>query len=74
MSDRVPAGQRRDVILPDFLTRCVECLEQDTDVVLAYTKTRFIDADGKTLNRQDRGLDLPSPDPAGTSGRSTPVS
>jgi glycosyltransferase involved in cell wall biosynthesis len=53
-----------DVILPDFLKRCVECLEQERDVVLAYTRTRFIDADGKALDRQDRGLDLPSADPA----------
>jgi glycosyltransferase involved in cell wall biosynthesis len=53
-----------DVSLPDFLRRCVECLERESDVVLAYTKTRFIDADGNALDRQDRGLDLPSEDPA----------
>ena len=53
-----------DVSLPDFLRRCIECLDQERDVVLAYTKTRFIDAEGRTLDRQDRGLDLPSADPA----------
>ncbi len=53
-----------DVSLPDFLRRCIECLDQERDVVLAYTKTRFIDADGRALDRQDAGLDLPSDDPA----------
>jgi glycosyltransferase involved in cell wall biosynthesis len=53
-----------DVSLPDYLKRCVECLDRESDVVLAYTKTRFIDAEGKPLDRQDRGLDLASSDPA----------
>jgi glycosyltransferase involved in cell wall biosynthesis len=53
-----------DVSLPDYLRRCVECLDRERDVVLAYTKTRFIDAEGKALDRHDTGLDLPSADPA----------
>ena len=53
-----------DVTLPDFLLRCVACLDREKDVVLAYAKTRFIDAQGGALNRMDRGLDLPSDDPA----------
>ena len=53
-----------DVSLPDFLLRCIECLDRESDVVLAYAKTRFIDTDGKPVDRQDRGLDLPSDDPA----------
>jgi hypothetical protein len=53
-----------DVSLPDFLRRCIECLDRESDVVLAYTKTRFIDADGVPLDRRDLGLDLPSDDPA----------
>jgi glycosyltransferase involved in cell wall biosynthesis len=53
-----------DVSLPDFLRRCIECLDGERDVVLAYAKTRFIDDEGRTLDRQDRGLDLPSADPA----------
>jgi glycosyltransferase involved in cell wall biosynthesis len=53
-----------DVSLPDYLKRCVECLDRESDVVLAYTKTRFIDAEGKALDRQDSGLDLPAADPA----------
>ena len=53
-----------DVSLPDFLLRCVECLDRERDVVLVYAKTRFIDAEGGALDRQDLGLDLPSDDPA----------
>ena len=53
-----------DVTLPDFLRRCIECLDRERDVVLAYTKTRFIDDDGSALDRRDPGLDLPSDDPA----------
>jgi len=53
-----------DVTLPDFLLRCVECLDADPGIVLAYAKTRFIGADGQPVDRRDLGLDLPSEDPA----------
>jgi len=53
-----------DVTLPDFLGQCVACLDEHPDVVLAYTKTRFIDDEGRPVDKRDLGLDLSSDDPA----------
>lgn len=53
-----------DITLPDFAKRCIECLDHDPGIVLAYAKTRFIDASGQPVEREDLGLDLPSEDPA----------
>ena len=52
-----------DVTLPDFLLRCVACLDAEPGIVLAYAKTRFIDASGQPIDKKDLGLDLPSDDP-----------
>lgn len=53
-----------DVSLPDFQKRCIDCLDGDRGIVLAYTTTRFIDEHGSRVDRLDRGLDLSSDDPA----------
>lgn len=42
-----------DICLPDFLTRCVEVLDQRPDVVLAYPRTQFIDEAGNALSIKD---------------------
>lgn len=52
-----------DLCKPDYLSRCVEVLDRDPDVVLAYPKTTFIDETGKILEIQDPGWDLRSEAP-----------
>jgi glycosyltransferase involved in cell wall biosynthesis len=42
-----------DVIRPEFLTRCVEELDSDPSVVLAYSKAAFIDEDDRVIYRFD---------------------
>lgn len=38
-----------DLYEPNFISRCVEILEQDSSVVLCYPKTAWIDTDGNFL-------------------------
>lgn len=40
-----------DVCLPEFLSRCVEILDQDPSVVLCYTRTMTIDAQGQIIKK-----------------------
>lgn len=47
-----------DLHEPDYLKRCVEVLERDPSVVLAYGKSRFIDENGKPVEETDPGFDL----------------
>jgi len=49
-----------DVHEPDYLTRCLDVLEHDPAVVLAYGKARFIDENGGPLDNTDPGFDLRS--------------
>jgi glycosyltransferase involved in cell wall biosynthesis len=49
-----------DVHEPDYVGRCLEVLEHDPAVVLAYTKARFIDEDGGPVAESDPGFDLQS--------------
>lgn len=53
-----------DVSGPESLARCVAVLEGEQDVVLAYPKTRLIDATGRVIGDYDDGLDLRSPSPS----------
>ena len=52
-----------DVCRPNYLARCVEVLDSDPTVVLAYPRTQFIDATGKNLDIHDPGWDLRSDQP-----------
>jgi glycosyltransferase involved in cell wall biosynthesis len=52
-----------DVCAPDFIESCVAVLDQDPAVVLCYSKTRLIDADGCTIREYDDGLHLSSESP-----------
>ena len=52
-----------DLCRPTYLARCVEVLDNDPTVVLAYPKTLFIDATGKSLDIHDPGWDLRSNEP-----------
>jgi len=49
-----------DVHEPDYLARCLDVLERDPAVVLAYGKVRFIDENGGPLIVTDSGFDLRS--------------
>jgi len=49
-----------DVHEPDYLARCLDVLEHDPAVVLAYAKARFIDENGGPLDKTDPGFDLRS--------------
>jgi len=48
-----------DIALPGFLSRCVGVLDEQPDVVLACTKTQFIDANSQPLAITDPGWHLP---------------
>lgn len=47
-----------DFWAPDFLQKSVAVLDAHPDVVLCYPMTRFVDADGKTLNDYEDNLHL----------------
>jgi glycosyltransferase involved in cell wall biosynthesis len=49
-----------DLLRPTYVERCVEALDHHPDVVLAYPRTQFIDADGNSLDDRDPGWDLRS--------------
>lgn len=47
-----------DVSAPQFLARCVEVLDREPDVVLAYPKTKFIDETGRVTSEYDDRLHI----------------
>jgi glycosyltransferase involved in cell wall biosynthesis len=49
-----------DLCKPEHLARCLAVLDNDDTIVLASTKTRFIDESGKILDIDDPGWDLRS--------------
>lgn len=52
-----------DLHAPEFIERCVEVLEQDSSVVLSYTRTVAIDEQGKFLESYPNKFDVCSPKP-----------
>jgi len=50
-----------DVCGPDFLKLCVAALDADPAAVIAYPRTKVIDADGKFVRDYDYELDLSHP-------------
>ena len=52
-----------DLYDAEFVGRCVQVLERDSSVVLAYTQTRFINENGVVLTLNDPGFNLPSESP-----------
>jgi glycosyltransferase involved in cell wall biosynthesis len=52
-----------DVLAPTYLERCVQALDRDSDVVLAYPRTIHIDENGNRLARYKITLDLRSSKP-----------
>ncbi len=53
-----------DVYEPEFLTRCVEHLDAHPEVVLVFSRSRFIDENGAPMHEYRHPLDLGSPDVA----------
>jgi len=49
-----------DMHEPTYVARCMDVLERDPAVMLAYAKARFIDENGAPLGNTDRGFDLQS--------------
>ena len=47
-----------DICEPEFLERCVEVLDGDPTVVMAYPRTTIIDADGNTIEHCSETLNL----------------
>ncbi len=53
-----------DLSGPEFLARCIQVLDAQPHVVLAYPKTRFIDESGKVVSEYDDRMHLQSPLPS----------
>src|SRR5262249_10793675 len=49
-----------DICKPTYLERCVEVLDREPSVVLAYPRTQFINEAGVPLNVEDPGWNLQS--------------
>jgi glycosyltransferase involved in cell wall biosynthesis len=54
-----------DVYAPEYVARCVEILEANPDVVLAYPRVRLLDENGKLLHRLPYPAVAAEPDVAG---------
>ncbi len=52
-----------DLCAPEFLARCVEVLDQEPSVVLAYPKTKLINEQGQAFSEYEDGLNLRSSSP-----------
>jgi glycosyltransferase involved in cell wall biosynthesis len=51
-----------DIYAPEFLARCVAHLDANPDVVLVYSRSRFIDETGAPMHEYVHPLNLGSPD------------
>jgi glycosyltransferase involved in cell wall biosynthesis len=52
-----------DLITPDFLSRSVEVLDQNSNVVLCFSRSKIIDEHGRVLGEYDYNSDISSPQP-----------
>jgi glycosyltransferase involved in cell wall biosynthesis len=52
-----------DVLAPNFLLKCVEILEQNSNVVLCHSYTKIIDKDGQVLHNYQANLNTNAPNP-----------
>ena len=53
-----------DLPEPGLLEACLDALDKNPDVVLAYGKTRLIDAEGAVIRNYEDNLDLRQPQPS----------
>lgn len=56
-------GAHDDLRAPDYLRRCVEVLDADPTCVICFSKTEWIDEEGRPLPAPGFDLDVDSPDP-----------
>ncbi|MEP7242483.1 MAG: glycosyltransferase family A protein [Gammaproteobacteria bacterium] len=54
---------------PSFLAKCVPVLDQNPDVVLCYSKTKLIDAEGAPIEDYEDNLDLGEESPRARFGK-----
>ena len=52
-----------DVCAPEFVEKCVEVLEADSSVVMAYPRTSVIDTEGRVLGPYHYEIDFDDPEP-----------
>lgn len=52
-----------DVLLPEYLARCLEVLNRDPELVSCHSKTMIMDADGHDIHPDPWHLRTDSPDP-----------
>jgi glycosyltransferase involved in cell wall biosynthesis len=52
-----------DLCAPEFVARCVDVLDRAPDVVLAYTRSHFIDQRGNVLGEYHNDIDATGPTP-----------
>lgn len=52
-----------DLLAPEFLSRCINVLDQDSSIVLCYTKASWIDEHGKLVSTQDYKMRIDSQKP-----------
>ena len=50
-----------DVVAPQLVERCLEALQRNPDVILAYSRAELIDAEGFRISEYDDNLNLASP-------------
>ncbi len=53
-----------DVLAPDFLSKCVQVLDETPEVVLSYPRAKIIDEEGTVVSTYDVVLRTDSPKPA----------
>lgn len=52
-----------DNLAPEYLEKCVDVLDSDAETVLAFPRTRLMDADGKIVGRHESMMALPETAP-----------
>jgi glycosyltransferase involved in cell wall biosynthesis len=52
-----------DLLRPGYLRRCIEVLDAEPEVVIAYPRTDIIDGAGDLVRHHDDNMHLSSPDP-----------
>lgn len=54
-----------DICHPTYVERCEEVLRDDPEVVLCYTRTAFLDGEGRIKGEYDGDFEVPQPTPVG---------
>jgi glycosyltransferase involved in cell wall biosynthesis len=49
-----------DLCMPEFLSRCIEVLQSDSTIVLAYARASYIDENGRFIGNDESGWSIQS--------------